>query len=1041
LQPPPQQHYQPSQMHYQPTQPHQPHYQPPQMHYQSPQQHYQSSPQPHQQHYQPPPPPPPQQHHGLPSQQMHQPPQQPHYGQPQQHLQPPPQQHYQPSQMHYQPTQPHQPHYQPPQMHYQSPQQHYQSNPQLHQQHYQPPPPPPPQQHHGIPSQQMHQPPQQSSYGQPQQHLQPPPQQHYQPSQMHYQPTQPHQPHYQPPQMHYQSPQQHYQSNPQPHQQHYQPPPPPPPQQHHARPPPPPPAQPQMHHQSPVHPPQQQQPVPIPQANARPPMQHTQIPPQHHPPAGPHPAPQTQAMSQTPPPVAPPPPASVPQAPSSAPSPQTQAPKREISFPPGCVEATKPVTLKRRRLTSKDVSSIEAWRLLMCLKSGLLAEASWAIDVLGILLNDDSTVMHFGLQHLPGLLDALLGHYKRCLEEIFDNPCETDDHADLNANKVNITSIKVNGFIDDQHDIPTKVTKYQKMCNSHVSIPRVADQIIMFSSTKNYTYRTRDGKIVKLEPGVPPIFDGKDNDTCQNDSESSSKMTGANTEDLSYIQIHFEPKKSSSERWNSKLLVPSVKVKLEETQSEEFPRVRPSDIEAYKLKSSKNEMEDEADAKGEHLMNPVEDYQLTLARRCICLSTLFRNLSFVPGNETEMSKHHGLLSVLGRLLLLKHEHKPRNHTPDFETSTDVSDSRHKASTESDELEWYRGMLHLVRENTLVTISNLSSSLDLTPLDDDVTLSMLEGLLHWSVCSSSYALDPFSSGSVIVSPQRLAFESLAKLSIIEGNVDLILATPPWSRIEKLFAVLSRSLSKDEDQTVRELALVLLSNLASAGSSVARTIALTGSVITQLISFIESAEATTQEVVQTTGPEALRDPEVSGTTQDMLRRAAHTLRCISQLSENHPLFSQHQERLLSLVMSNILDPGVVQIIADEIIKEMRRLDDLIIHKLNETVPRGSQGRNVQDHSALCLELYGQLKKNFSKRDQAINYCLSDAETSVETLRSQMNGKPEDSVDPAERKKFRAEKQRLRFIRVELGSEESIRERTLKVLSERCRQYGEF
>lgn len=169
---------------------------------------------------------------------------------------------------------------------------------------------------------------------------------------------------------------------------------------------------------------------------------------------------------------------------------------------------------------------------------------------------------------------------------------------------------------------------------------------------------------------------------------------------------------------------------------------------------------------------------------------------------------------------------------------------------------------------------------------------------------------------MISPQRLSFESLAKLSIIEGNVDLILATPPWSRLEKLFSVLSRSLGSNEDQTIREFALVLLSNLASAGSSVARTIALTSNIITQLISFIEAAEATAQEVERNHGHEALKDPEATGTTLDMLRRAAHTLKCMSQLSDNHPLFVQHQQRLLSLVMSRILDPGVVPIIADVI-----------------------------------------------------------------------------------------------------------------------------
>ena len=49
----------------------------------------------------------------------------------------------------------------------------------------------------------------------------------------------------------------------------------------------------------------------------------------------------------------------------------------------------------------------------MSLRSGLLAEATWAIDTLNIMLFDDTTVVYFGLAHLPGLVDVLLDHFKR----------------------------------------------------------------------------------------------------------------------------------------------------------------------------------------------------------------------------------------------------------------------------------------------------------------------------------------------------------------------------------------------------------------------------------------------------------------------------------------------------------------------------------------------------------------------------------------------------------------------------------------------------
>jgi hypothetical protein len=146
---------------------------------------------------------------------------------------------------------------------------------------------------------------------------------------------------------------------------------------------------------------------------------------------------------------------------------------------------------------------------------------------------------------------------------------------------------------------------------------------------------------------------------------------------------------------------------------------------------------------------------------------------------------------------------------------------------------------------------------------------------------------------------------------------MLATPPWSRIDKLYQNLARSLSRHEDQTIREFSVVLLSNLSSADSSSARAIALTGCAIPLLISFVEQAEQSALQVANSQGINALREnPELMGTTLDMVRRSASTLRCISRVPDNRPLFLQFQQRLLALVMSQILDQGVAGIIADVI-----------------------------------------------------------------------------------------------------------------------------
>ncbi|MEE6527616.1 hypothetical protein FKM82_029111 [Ascaphus truei] len=87
--------------------------------------------------------------------------------------------------------------------------------------------------------------------------------------------------------------------------------------------------------------------------------------------------------------------------------------RRDITFPPGSVEATQPMLKPRRRLTAKEIGTPEAWRVMMSLKSGLLAESTWALDTINILLYDDNSIMTFNLSQvrptpIPFLLSPLL---------------------------------------------------------------------------------------------------------------------------------------------------------------------------------------------------------------------------------------------------------------------------------------------------------------------------------------------------------------------------------------------------------------------------------------------------------------------------------------------------------------------------------------------------------------------------------------------------------------------------------------------------------
>jgi len=117
-----------------------------------------------------------------------------------------------------------------------------------------------------------------------------------------------------------------------------------------------------------------------------------------------------------------------------------------------------------------------------------------------------------------------------------------------------------------------------------------------------------------------------------------------------------------------------------------------------------------------------------------------------------------------------------------------------------------------------------------------------------------------------------------------------------------------------QVLREFSVNLLHYLAAADSGMARTIALQSPCVSLLVAFIEQTEQNALSVVNTHGLNALRDnPDSMGTSLDMLRRAARILLLLSRHPDNRPLFLQQEQRLLSLVMSQILDQQVAALIS--------------------------------------------------------------------------------------------------------------------------------
>jgi len=300
----------------------------------------------------------------------------------------------------------------------------------------------------------------------------------------------------------------------------------------------------------------------------------------------------------------------------------------------------------------------------------------------------------------------------------------------------------------------------------------------------------------------------------------------------------------------------------------------------------------------------------------VCISTIFRNLSFVPGNDYDMSRKTSFLAICGRLLLLKHWHPPRNAKKKNYDRGEEEETIESCTSLTGDNEWYWEYLHVIRENVMVALANIAGSLKLNDYPEDISRPILHGLLEWAVSTSAYAQDPFPNVGPHspISPQGLAIETLCKLCLHETNVDLMLTTPPYRRIEKLTQLLAKKLNRYENQVLREFSINLLFYLSAASSGVARTIASSELTIGLLLGFIEQAEQNAMVIAQKHGVNALRDnPDSMGTSLDMMRRAASTLSNLSHHPDNIGLFMRHEQRLLDLVMSQILDQGVASILS--------------------------------------------------------------------------------------------------------------------------------
>jgi AT-rich interactive domain-containing protein 1 len=488
----------------------------------------------------------------------------------------------------------------------------------------------------------------------------------------------------------------------------------------------------------------------------------------------------------------------------------------------------------------------------MSLRGGLLAETTWALDTITIMLADDQTHTYFRLKQMPGLLPAIVDIYVKCLTQLFDefqnSPSNIENQQpslnDLNGSShLTCTTRKKHEYRQQESIIyrveSNSLNKYKRKYNKEQSIvyDRVYDEqgnekqdptyILDLQNTDDLSYlrthfdplRLDDSFYEKLyyghridETSTNSISDEHDQEPIKKSQISLRKRMKTSEDDLSINEITtYENSKCHHRRRHNSDSLTEIsdsnkeflerykrKFEYDERQTYElYPGISSSlkqtmNKEFHSCTSSNDQQENASALFTYHSLAYDQ-----ICARCTCVSSILRNLSFILGNDIELVKSKTLIGLLARLLLLRHginhNHMSDNQSSSLDETVNQDQSKINEQKSSPSFCWTECVLN-IRENTLVTLANIAGTLVLDTFDSDLLYTLIDGLLHWATCYSGEAIDGLHSS--IISAQRLAIEILTKLSVHEMNMDFILATPPFYRIVSLFHVLTDWLIVDD-----------------------------------------------------------------------------------------------------------------------------------------------------------------------------------------------------------------------------------------------------
>ena len=590
--------------------------------------------------------------------------------------------------------------------------------------------------------------------------------------------------------------------------------------------------------------------------------------------------------------------------------------------------------------------NVEPWRVMMSLKSGLLSESTWALDTLNILLHDDSTVGYFHLKHHHSLLNTLVDHLSKVLQAMFKHEFDRlPSHPDhcysgealstkellppISTSEGNFVIDETCALLNDNDDNSCGDEREDHRL-SHIELP-AADERLLFTLNEEIRQITpclRGNQAVQRVDETP-VSEMKHREGLRNQlplhyfGRSPRRREHSILED---IQIREDLEKEIEERLHSDTdNEEKQKISNDQKPKEVFhlPGITSQENDAHVLQE-----ESEIYQKESLPLWSLPPNKEVLQGRCLCLSNILRSLSFIPGNDVEFSQHPGVLTILGRILMLHHNHLIRqkrcsppapmrdtgsSHLETETLSTSLTNESFLPGTDV----WWWDCLDILRENALIMLSNVSGQLDLSIFPESVSCPIITGLLHWVTCPSAIAVDPLpdTAMALSLSPQRLVLEALAKISISEINVDFILATPPVTRLDTLFMHLVQFIGQKRHPVMRQFALVLLSNLAQGNEAASRLLAQQKMVVPLLVECIESSEQTScNSRGQLIGGYNPEDP--NSLSVAMLRRAATTLHCLAKVPLNRTAFLPYRDRTLYLATSQYVEPSVSSILMDMI-----------------------------------------------------------------------------------------------------------------------------